>query len=203
MLRSATPLVAALIALAPSHCPAPSGDTVEIHLEGGTVELRPSRDDLEVAALWLQVRCLRQATAAERAASGFSYATCDGFTVDGTHREYGTLIELPAQARNRVRFEPLDLAFATDRGGHLCLALRAIFAGVSPRNDQPLYRRPADRYSLLSYCTVEEQPEWVDGRHTFEQNRVSTLAELRHALARPLAVDLVPPGAPGQERNLQ
>lgn len=166
-------------------------------LEARSIEVRPSRDDVTVKALWLQIRCLRKATERERKQSGQPYATCEGFTVDGEPVEYGVLLELPSHATSTVRLERHRIRFEERRGGHLCMALRAIFHQVSPRHDHSLYADPADRYSLLSFCTVEQQPDWAPGRYPFDQNRVETVQGFSEQLSQPIVLNLRPAGRGG------
>ncbi len=180
---------------------AATGEVREVRLGPRVVEIAPDRGEPAVAELWMQVRCVRRATAAEEAAGGLAYATCDGFTFDGEPLDYGTLLKLEPVGRNRFRLEGHVARFRDDRGGHLCIALRAVFAGVLHEHDAGLYADPDDRYSLLSYCTVAEQPAWAPGRHPFDQNRAAGLEDFNARLEAPIQLRLRPLGAqPRQPR---
>ncbi|MCG8459520.1 MAG: hypothetical protein MI919_24845 [Holophagales bacterium] len=165
---------------------APESGTVELRLDSRVLVLRPSRAEIEVRRVWLQIRCLRQPDA--QAEDG--YSTCSGFRLGGEALEYGTLLELERVGRNRFRLERQEIHFEPGDGGHLCLAFRAVFEGVSPRDDYALYADPRDRYSFLSYCTSGELPEWARGTFPFEQNRAATLSELERRLSETIPIEL-------------
>jgi hypothetical protein len=112
---------------------------VEIALPAGMIELKPTRDDLTVRALWIQIRCVRAATEAERQRTGMPYATCHGFAINGTETRHGTVLELQAIQPNKVQLEPQLIRFSDEDQGHPCMAVRAIFNEVSPQQDVELY----------------------------------------------------------------
>jgi len=172
--------IAALTVTAPGAAPP---ETVEIVLPARTIELRPSRD-VAVGELWIQIRCQRKAAGDRR------FAGCRGFAIDGEAVDTVRTLELAPTSKNTFRLPEKRIRFEKTAGAHLCIAVRAIFAGVSHRTDYELFANPGDRYSLVSYCTVCEVPEGSPNRRIFAANRVDSLEQLAERLARPIEIPL-------------
>lgn len=85
---------------------------------------------------------------------------------------------------------PLIVKFSEDGGGFACIALKVLFNEVPNTYDFDIYVDPRDRYSLLSYCSRDEQPSSVPNRYPFEQNKVNSLSEFNRVLSMPFRVNL-------------
>ena len=164
-------------------CIAATGGATELTLPAQTLRFRPSRDDVTVKAAWMQLRCVMPS-------DGGSYRACPGFAVNGRPIDVDTAaFQFPATGRNTVEMARLHVSFG-GMGSHLCIALRAIFNEVSHTDDIDIFAVSGDRASLLSYCTVELQPETAPNRYPFEQNRVRSLPEFVKRLSQPIEVRL-------------
>lgn len=164
-------------------CIPASGGLTAFTLPPQTLRFTPSRDDVTVRAAWMQFRCVMPS-------GGATYRACPGFTVNGRPVDIDTaMLEFPATGRNTAEMGRVDVSFAGE-GSHLCIALRAIFNEVPHDDDVGIFAVSRDRASLLSYCTVEVQPDQVPNRYPFEQNRVRSLKEFVERLSRPIEVRL-------------
>ena len=177
-------------------CTSPSGkaqQSVEMEIPAQTVEIQHNRSDLTLAALWMKFRCLRRVRNQSVAPSSSRLAPCREFRVNGKIIDGdSTTIALNSYEADKIDFPSQLIQYSDADGAFLCIAMKVIFHGFSNKMDYQIYVNQRDRYSLLSYCTVDEQPADAPDRYPYSQNATSSWAEFIHRLSEPVRLDLVP-----------
>jgi hypothetical protein len=184
-------LLCALSLLGPVGCAdpeaRPQSEHAELVIGPHAIEIAPTREDLVVASLWIQMRCARHP---EEGSPAGPDPGCLDFSINGRPVADTEVLELAPGPSGRFQLERQKIRYRRGGEAHLCIALRPVFEGVSHQKDAEVFARAGDRYSILSYCDVERQPEWVQGRFSFEQNLATSVEDFRRALERPIVVPI-------------
>lgn len=163
-----------------------------IELENQVIEFAPSRDDITVGRVFVQFHCIRLATDEEYEDNGNrEFEKCYDFSINEENLAYHMeTIELEEVEKNEFELGEKIIKFLNTNEGHFCMAVKVLFNEVSHRYDSDYYVNRGDRYSLLSFCTVEDQPDWGFNGYKFDQNRVETIEEFSRKLSNSIEITL-------------
>lgn len=165
----------------PSAADENSNDVIEF--ERQILQFTPSRTDLTVGIVWLSVLTPKvdwKVKLPEAERSNFHDA-----------REY-KYFELKRVGYNRFELPQLSIQAKQRVHGPVCISVKAWLNEVISEYESLYWIDLDDRYSLLSYCSSNDEM----ARARYSQNRVTTLQEFRARLEKPIVLkfrrDLAP-----------
>jgi hypothetical protein len=152
-------------------------------LESQTFEFRPSRPDISLDAAQVSVWCFRR--------EGRSFTKCDGFTINGVAQsEQSSYSFLDRTGPNRFRLSALKVEYAPAREAYACVTIHPLIDGIPNKVNALYYAEERDRYTMLSYCTVDAIPAWGWDNARVTWNRVPELGDFVQRLSHGLPVRL-------------
>lgn len=161
----------------------------ELSLTQQKVEFRPSRSDLTVGGAYFSVMCIRKATETEKKKTGNTFVQCDTFRMNGVEQsDWLNQHPIPATALNEVTLPSQKIEYSTAMGGYVCIAIHEWFNEIPNKVNVQYYAIEKDRYSVLSYCTVETIPDWGWDNARVTHNRVGTLDKFTETLSQTINI---------------
>ncbi len=154
------------------------------------VEFQISGKPLEIKKAFMTIRCLRSATFTERLNNGTKeYETCDDFAVNGSSvTSYESKIELQKLGTNIFLLKQQAVDFSKNRKGHTCMRI-SVELQRTPGDTADVFLTSADKYSLLSYCTVGKLP-FSTNAYIYNNRRTNTLNDFYTKLDKPIMIQL-------------
>ena len=145
------------------------------------------REDLTLASAVFTAIYFQKDTISQQPAEQHTYTDCDIFRVNGVDQPGWSHTMQPTDL-NTFTLTAKDIEFSVDREAYLCLTVKPWFNEIPNEYDWHYYAEGADRYSMLSYCSAAETPDWGWDSARVTQNRVQTLEEFKRRLAAPIEI---------------
>ena len=158
-------------------------DLSRVSIGGHEVVFNVDREDLTVGSAVFTAICFQRTANSEREAK----QDCDIFRVNGVDQP-GWYHTMEPTGLNTFMLTAKEIEFSSDHEAYLCLTVKPWFNEVSTEIDWYYYAEGADRYSMLSFCSVSEIPDWGWDNARVTQNRVQTLEEFKRRLAAPIEI---------------
>lgn len=169
--------------------PAFSENTFEIR--SGNVNFEHNRPDLKLAHLWIQLSCF------DKDGGGNGASDCIDVIVNGVETTTENLLEFPAipGSSSQVDLSAISIRLNEKSEKFFCIGMKILFEGFPNKCDSLLYPsypdpRSRDRYSLLSFCSVESIPEGSSANSRFSNRRKLTWSDFKASLAQPIGIQL-------------
>ena len=163
----------------PALADGPALQTQVIELPGQNLVFKPTRDDITVGCVILS---LYHSNLGEP-------LNLEAIRVNGTQPKTARLY-LKQTGKNQFELPAVKIEFSSkELGGPLYLTVKVWFNELTNQYDSPFYENVPDRYSLVSYCTKEDDdPSKVNAR--LGANRVASLKEFRERLGESFVIKL-------------
>jgi len=153
-------------------------DTTQLFTFGPSpVEIHHDRSDIYAGTLMMQIYCLKSADN-----TWYSH-DCAEVTVDG--KPVDGFWQFESTQKNEFTVPPISILYHKEAADALCVGMKVLFKGCAPEQgcsntyDYQLYRDQEDRYTFLSYCTVDTLPAQFSDVAFFAHRRVKTFDEFK------------------------
>ena len=156
----------------------------DFHVDAGGIQVVHNRPDLRVEKLWISWSCFNQ---------DGSWAANDCVDVKAGGEPAGDLIAFQASSKVKdyVPTSRLDFQINAKSEKIFCVGLKVLFEGFPNQEDYVLYSDLRDRYSILSFCNIDELPEPMKEQPRVSHRRARDWAEFRARFAQPIELRLV------------
>ena len=153
-------------------------------LNAGTFQIIHNRPDFKLERLWIQTACFNSDGTS-------SHESCAETIVDGRPNNDGVIEFLSASNDfNQINTKDVSIRYDQKTGKFFCIGMKVIFEGFPNRCDEVLYQEIKDRYSILSFCTVDKIPENTPANARFSNRRLATWSDFSSAFVRPIQLHL-------------
>ncbi len=155
-----------------------------VSIENHEVVFSLDREDLTIGSAVFSVICFQKA---QNRANEQTFTDCDIFRVNGVDQPRLSHPMQPIDL-NTFLLTAKDIEFSLDGEAYLCLTVKPWFNEIPNESDWHYYAEGNDRYSMLSYCSVDEIPDWGRDNVRVTQNRVQSLEEFKRRLSAPIEI---------------
>jgi len=84
------------------------------------------------------------------------------------------------------------IRFSAEKDEFFCIGMKVFFKGIPNQVDSTIYLDLDDRYSILSYCSISDLPDWVLRNSRWMHKRVYTFEDYSKILDGPFLLQFLP-----------
>ena len=150
------------------------------------IDVKPSRADLSFGSIVLTIMCIKK----NPIQNATSFTKCDGFKINGLE-VLDSLHYIRVQKdepSGKFFLASQNIEYSPNGGAYLTISLNPRLNEIPNKVNSSYYSVSNDRYTILTYRTVNGTPSWGFDNVRFTHNLVRTLGEFKDALSRPLEV---------------